>query len=282
VIRWIHKSHSPRESCTSAGLFDDIADLRRTKPLRDGNALNKAGRISLQGRYGMERVKLFQAASPAHARFIAACTKQLRSVRLPPVRDVRGAFVIAQWVDGKAMAARNIGSAIGRMLAALHDSTPGELPDPGFSYFEDFVAPRFARACVALGMAAQGDRIREAAGWGAPKHVLCHNDLTPTNVIMTGSDLVPIDNEFLCFGEPQFDVVNAVAGSPTDVQIATVESYLGRRAEARLETDRCRAFWAMRYAGTLFVRGEIGLASELIERFPDVKLPLDRLLSQCG
>jgi len=267
--RWLRRSEEPEEG--EALGPRGYAGLVPIKPARDGNALNKAGRLVLKGSLDGSPIKLYEGASPEHARFIQATSRHKALVGLfPAIVAVHGPLIVTEWVrdaperppDPEEFAA---------LLLRLHRVPVTDLPQPGFDYWRDFLWPRFLRAVHLLDAdeLASGIAKRVAPVWAEGPATLMHPDLTPVNVVRSRkAGLSLVDNEMLTVGGlPLLDVCNtAYAMAPEDAQ-TFARAYLlhaGTRWPDEL-FDILRDAWVVRRVGSAFVEGDLETAVRIVD-----------------
>ena len=245
-----------------------IGDLRPVKPFHRAGR-NKAGRLVARGRIEGRDVKVYEAASAEHARFIQAVSRHAHLAGLfPAVIDVRQSFVVAEWVNGGLRAVVRPQDLAG-LLCRVHQANPENLPAPGFDYWRDVVYPRFLRTSEVLGELALARDIdaQVSEAWRRPV-CLMHPDCTMANVVRESAlDLYIIDNELLCLGGfPLLDLANAVSSlGPQDARDC-VAAYLRMSDMQPTGEDKSvlEAAWLARCVGSAHAADDLGLAARLI------------------
>lgn len=234
----------------------ELIDLR---PVSKGRALvNKAGRIVMRGTRLGSPVKVYEAASPAHATFIAAASGAMPDL-FPPVQPPHGAWVIADWVAGSPNADV---AAAARALRRVQAQAVAIFPDPGFDYWADFIAPRFLRAATLAGQEQLGhDLVARVDAWQG-RAVLSHPDLTPANLLATGAGLRSIDNELLGLSRlPALDALNAAR----PLKGAAARAFRDAWGADDTPRDVLGRAWIARQAGSALVAGDFGAIAGLLE-----------------
>lgn len=74
-------------------IFSDLQDLHLIGNSRGQLINNKAGRAVFRGSYHGAQIKLYEAFSPEHARFIATLSSAMPEV-FPSIIELRGAWVM--------------------------------------------------------------------------------------------------------------------------------------------------------------------------------------------
>jgi hypothetical protein len=258
--RWHGRAATPGVSVA------DLEDLRPIGNVRGRMITNKAGRGVLSGRWRGRKVKLYEAHNPVHARFIATMAERLPGL-LPETLGTRGAWVIAEWVEGTVVT--DVGTRDHcALLRSIHEVPVRSLPPAGFCYWSDFIAPRFLRASALLG---QGERAQRAIE-DVEDHVsrvpfrLSHPDFTPANLVREpAGNLKCVDNELMCFGRlPALDLCNAVRPMPRDRRNQMAAEWFGDGAEDRATLHAAGKAWIAREVGAAFVSGDLARAASLL------------------
>lgn len=245
-----------------------IGELRPVKRFHLAGR-NKAGRLMAKGRIGDRDIKLYEAGSTEHARFIQAVSRHERlSGIFPTVIDVHGSFVVAEWVRALPHAEVRPQDLAG-LLCRVHQAAWEQLPAPGFDYWNDFVFPRFAGAADVVGELALAEDIGQQVSdaWRRPV-CLMHPDCTRPNVVRESSvGLYIVDNELLCLGGfPLLDLVNAVSSLRKQDARTCVTTYLRMSDTQPTGEDRSvlEAAWLARCVGSAHAADDLGLAARLI------------------
>lgn len=269
-LRFLRRTGSP------AALQIGAASVRNVRPVKaphGGIALNKAARLVLRGEIGSRRVKIYEAASPGHAAFIARITAAARGpVRLAPIVEVGGRFVVAEWVEGTPLSKGGMGPGVIERLAEfqvglgrIQASAP-----PGFDYWEEIIVPRFLRAAELAGRPGPAERaVAAVRDWrdGASATVN-HPDVSLDNVVVNAAgEHVAIDNELLYRAPGAFmDLLNMVRSLPAESRPAYLRAYAQVAGARPLPPPEViRAFWLARQAGAAFVGGRIEPLAVLFE-----------------
>ena len=251
MTRWRPFARAPLPAA-----LGDLTDLR---PVSDKRALvNKAGRIVLRARRDGQAVKVYEAASPAHAAFIAAASDALPDL-FPPVLARHGGWVVAEWADG---ASCTDPAAAALALRRVQAHPVPALPAPGFDYWADFIAPRFLRAAT---LAGQGDLgaalVARVAAHDGPLS-LSHPDLTPANLLDTAAGLRSIDNELLSLTRlPGLDALNALR----PLKAPAARAFRDAWGPDDTPRDILACGWIARQAGSALVAGDIATLSRLLD-----------------
>ncbi|HEX8667485.1 MAG TPA: phosphotransferase [Allosphingosinicella sp.] len=270
-----------------------VSGLRAVKPPQGGNALNKANRLVLAGSADCGSVKIYEAASAAHARFIAHVSGiGGRAPRLPEVLATSGAFVVSRWIEGTPLAKRRLDGDALRALAgyqaALHAIPAADLPAPAFDYWEEIIVPRFLRAGDLLGHSRiAGSAVDTVRAWrAAASPTVNHPDISLDNIVETADgEQVAIDNELLYVGAGAFmDAMNTLRGLTAEHRPAYLEAFLNASGPQRPfpEPDVIRAFWLARQAGARFVAGAVEPLRLLFEAAEAGQVDLDGVLPDIG
>ena len=236
-------------------------------------ALSKAGRLVMRGELAGAPVKLFEAASADHARFIEAIWRHERlGDHLPRICLVEGPFVVAEWVTRAARGEPSAEDLVALQLR-LHRAPVAGLPQPGFDYWSDIVMPRFRRAAVLLREQELVESIetRVSAAWYGSPQRLMHPDLTPANLVLGGDRRWRIvDNELLAPGGlPLLDVCNtARALFPPEAQkYADLYFHEARVMPSREDIKILQDAWLARRVGGAFVAGDLLRAASMVRAF---------------
>ena len=269
-LRFLRRAGNPGALRIGAS---SIRNVRPVKPPNAGIALNKAARLVLRGEIGARRVKIYEAASAAHARFIAKVTASAGGpVRLAPIVEVAGRFVVAEWVEGTPLSRSGVGREVLERLAGFQVGL-GRIDagaSSGFDYWAEIIVPRFLRAAELVGRPDAADRaVATVRDWrsGAPATVN-HPDVSLDNVVVNAAgDHVAIDNELLYHGPGAFmDVLNLLRSLPAESRADYLRAYAEAAGEGPLPPpDVVRAFWFARQAGAAFVGGRIEPLAALFE-----------------
>jgi phosphotransferase family enzyme len=257
-----------RRTGNPAALRIGAVSIRNVRPVKSphgGLALNKAARLVLRGEIGPRRVKIYEAASPVHAAFIATITASAAGpVRLAPIVEVGGRFVVAEWVEGTALSKGGMGpDVLERLvefqvgLGRIEASAPS-----GFDYWEEIIVPRFLRAAELVGCRGRAERsVAAVREWRAgASATVNHPDVSLDNVVVNArGEHVAIDNELLYRAPGAFmDLLNVVRSLPAESRPAYLRSYADAAGENALPpSEVVRAFWFARQAGAAFVGGRI-------------------------
>jgi len=246
----------------------------------------------LCGQLDGKPVKVYEATNPEHAVFIKHISQHPElSSMFPNVIELRGRFVVAEWIDGtilqKERHKQNFLDELVSLQCRLHQASISELPQPGFDYWRDFVWPRFAKAAELLKITDMASELRSRVENRTKAHsILLHPDLTANNVIRTSQkELKIVDNELLTCGDfALLDVCNTAYSLGNKQGQRYVQLYLGKTNTNLTgpEIDALQAAWLARRLGTAFVTGDIYLACELLNRYNSGKniLPFDFTIKQ--
>ena len=255
-------------------MLNDLA-LSGISPVKSksGMGRNKAGRLVFRARMGERPVKVYEAANAQHAAFIRAVSrKPSLEAAFPHIIDLYGPYVIADWVienGDKRIHAQDIAS----LLFSIHQAHVGDLPEPNFDYWHDFIRPRFAEAATALGQSELAHEIscRVSKAWQRGPRVLMHPDVTLANLICTSDgEICVIDNELLTVGAlPLLDLCNAASCLNKEQAQMLFNSYLCVSATRISSVDIAvlEAAWLARRVGTAYVAKNLRLAKKLIEQY---------------
>ena len=249
----------------------DLALFRPTKSPRDGNAVNKAGRLVLRGKLNGRAVKVYEAANREHAHFIRSVSQhELLADCFPTVRHIRSRFLVVDWAKNRGAATP---PALEELSRKLHETPLAGLPPSGFDYWHDLIRPRFVRAAELLeedGLACQViERVNHV--WDTAPKCLMHPDLTPRNVVSTAHNrYAVVDNELLGIGGlPLLDLCNTAyaigAGACTDYGT----TYLALRG-THVDEDLIRSLkdaWLARIVGSCFVAANLHAASKILKAY---------------
>lgn len=258
----------------------DLTELTPLRVTRDGNALNKAGRLVIRGRQDGSAIKIYEAASIQHAEFIAAACKHSHLANcFPPIRIGCGRFLIADWTEDLRPSGPPVDVLV-KLLQHLHRTPVHELPEPGFDYWHDYIKPRFRRAMEFLDSNAVANEVVTlvSSAWGRGSRHLAHPDLTPRNVVLNSArQWQIIDNELLSIGGmPLLDACNTAYALGNTGQ-SFVDGYLASDISISAEDiSAVNAAWLARLAGTAFVAGDLVGAKRLIDRYQrgEIVLPV--------
>ena len=181
----------------------EIFEPKPMRVARNGNALNKAGRLVICGWAEGSLIKIYEAANIRHAEFIAAACKHAHLANsFPTVRVGCGRFLIANWSEDLRPAGAPV-EALVELMHRIHQTPVGELPEPGFDYWHDYIEPRFTRAAELLDREAIGSEVIRlvSRAWQGRQRYVAHPDLTPRNVVLNSARRWQvIDNELLSVG----------------------------------------------------------------------------------
>lgn len=268
---------------TLAGLT--VVDVDAATSGRAVTALSKVGRLVLGATLDDgQRIKIYEAGSPRHARFIrdVSNTPAGRGV-LPRVLAVDGSIVIAEWVEADE-ATEVTPAELARVLMSMRrinevavvDESRGEEEriGCGFDYWFDFVRPRFVRALAATGSAGQlDDELDRVDGLvRSDVRVLMHPDVTPANLLRRASGgIVVVDNELLATfpASLPIDVCNsfyALRKHDSEAQLLhdALVSHGAHDALAPCDLEALEVLWLARLAGSAFYAGRLLKVAELV------------------
>jgi hypothetical protein len=257
-----------------------LTQLEPVKPMANGHALNKAGRLVLKGLLHGRPVKIYEAHNGTHASFIADIAQRAEAnVVVHEVIEVRDALVIAEWVQEGSEQELDP-AELADINWKFHCLPVKDRHSTGFDYWNDFILPRFRRAAAFLGegLFAQVAEQRVRVAWSrAP--VVMHPDVTPVNIVRDlRGELEVIDNELLTAGGmPLLDVCNTAHSLPDDARDIYTQRYaaISRCRPTEEEFDTLNCAWLARKVGSAFVQGNIVKASNIISRYKrgDVVMP---------
>lgn len=246
-------------------IFSDLQDLHLIGNSRGQLINNKAGRAVFRGSYHGAQIKLYEAFSPEHARFIAALSSAMPEV-FPAIIELRGAWVMAEWVVGEPLPAKAYAEQLD-ILQRIHSQSVDNLPIPGFCYWQDFLLPRFKRAASLSIRYEQILQVLETLDLSFVKQQVIHPDLSPANLLQaTDGRILSIDNELVCLGYlPQLDLCNAMrplAQSHRDLMAA---SWFSSHTADLQTLEHTALAWLVREAGAAFVAGKLQYCQTLLD-----------------
>jgi hypothetical protein len=253
---------------------EQLTSLRPVTPVKDGKALNKAGRLVLCGEWQGKPVKLYEAANVEHARFIqSVCAHRLLAGCFPRVQALHGRFVRVDWIDNRARSAPPA-AVLADLLRRVHSVPVVDLSSAGFDYWHEHIRPRFVRAAQLLGIDSLAERVIAQVDipWTTSPPFLMHPDLTPSNVVLDAQgNWEVIDNELLTVGGlPLFDICNAAYGAGAKGGQMVAEQYFAHQAGWEVTNQDLtvlNAAWLARAVGASFVGGQLSAAKTLVERY---------------
>jgi hypothetical protein len=256
--------------------FSTLQDIYPIGNKRGGLIINKAGRGVLRARWAGQDVKLYEAASPQHARFISAVSSKVPDL-FPKVIQLRESWVMAEWVQGKPLThAKEERQA--EVLRRIHALPLDGLPPPGFCYLRDFIIPRYMRAAALGGQEADFDDIIAQVECSSDKRVLMHPDVSFDNLLqMEDGRVVCVDNELLCTGHvPLLDLCNAMRPLSQEQRETLAELWFLDSVPSSKLIKRTAKAWIVREAGSAFISGQMPRCSELLgamNKEPEEYLP---------
>lgn len=250
-----------------------VAGLKPCKSSRMGSALNKAGRLVLKGSCNRQQVKIYQAACPEHASFIAAVSSHAEIRELfPEVLAIKERFILCEWVAGSRKT-NPANEDLAALQSRLHHTSIAGLPVAGYDYWHDFIKPRFLLAAELAGeQALAGEAARKVENvWSSHRQFLMHPDLTCSNMVMSlsGSWKV-IDNELLSTGGlPLLDVCNTAHSMNADQAQLYASAYFARNRKELSHNDLelLSAAWLGRIAGASFVSGNLPRVKKVFRKY---------------
>ncbi|WFE74186.1 phosphotransferase [Roseinatronobacter sp. S2] len=244
--------------------FAGLQDIRPIGNMRGSLITNKAGRAVLRARYQGQDVKLYEAYSADHARFIAAVSSALPDM-FPPVLELRGAWVMAEWVEGSPLT-RDIEAQQAQTLRRIHALKLDDLPPAGFCYLRDFIVPRHLRAAALAGEQCSLDDCLAAAESATGAQVVMHPDVSPDNLLHTPDGKVMcIDNELLCMGRmPLLDLCNALRPHAADGRNTLARVWFDGTSPTPQAVEHLAQAWMMREAGAAFIGGDMQRCQSLL------------------
>ena len=244
--------------------FFGLEDIRPIGNMRGSLVTNKAGRAVLRARYQGQGVKLYEAFSADHARFIAAVSSALPDI-FPAVLELRGAWVVAEWVEGAPLTG-DIESQQAQTLRCIHALPLDDLPPAGFCYLRDFIVPRYQRAAALEGTPCSLDDCLAAVARATDAQVVMHPDVSPDNLLRTPDGRVMcIDNELLCVGRmPLLDLCNALRPHSLDGRSTLAGYWFADQPADPMALQRLAQAWIMREAGAAFIGGDMQRCQSLL------------------
>ncbi len=284
MSRLVHRLRGNADAPRSPNFFD-LSDLHPIGNMRGGLITNKAGRAVLRARHRGRDVKLYEAHSPQHARFIAAVSAALPDL-FPEVLELRGAWVMAEWIEGRPPEGA-IQERQAEALRRIHALPPEDLPPAGFCYLRDFLLPRYLRAAALAGEASTLDAIAAQTESAGDARIVMHPDLSPDNLLRAADGrLVCIDNELLCTGRlPLLDLCNAMRPLGQDQRNRLAATWFEGAPPAQDQIERTAKAWMMREAGSAFITGRMSNCAKMISASKGelvAKLPFAGTIDRTG
>jgi len=246
-------------------------NISKVRPVVKGRMLTKVGRVSLRGKLNGQDVKIVEYSSREHASFAAdLMSSDAVSRYFPEVHGTHDEFVVSGWQSGQKVTPRNLLQSedyrgqLREFLDIIHGRPPAG--SAGFDYVEDFIRPRFSRACRALGLADMLDRVENS--WRvmmglADRAYISHPDLSTANMIVEkNGQLKFVDNELLNVSRsPWFDEMHVVyfLGNASVSGAGSLAAFLKPLMEI-VEQGHNRHLmdmWLMRMGGARFVSGGV-------------------------
>lgn len=262
-------SRTARKLRTSAEVrkgvdFFGLDDIRPIGNMRGNLITNKAGRAVLRARRKGQDVKLYEAFSADHARFIAAISSALPDI-FPAVLALRDAWVISEWVEGTPLKG-DVEAQQELTLRRIHTLPLGALPPAGFCYLRDFIVPRYQRASALSGYLYSLDSCLGATESALDANVVMHPDVSPDNLLRRpDGGVVCVDNELLCIGRmPLLDLCNALRPLPHDNRNILAENWFNGVPPSPEALERLAQAWVMREAGSAFIGGDMQRCQSLL------------------
>lgn len=258
-------SRSARKLCSRSDArqgvdFFELEDIRPIGNMRGNLITNKAGRAVLRARLQGQDVKLYEAFSAEHALFIAAVSAALPDL-FPAVLELRGAWVIAEWVEGAPLK-DDVEAQQEQTLRRIHALPLDDLPPAGFCYLRDFIVPRYQRAAALAGTPCSLAATESATD----AQVVMHPDVSPDNLLRTPDGRVMcIDNELLCVGRmPLLDLCNALRPQSLEGRITLAGNWFADQPADPMALERLAQAWIMREAGAAFIGGDMQRCQSLL------------------
>lgn len=250
-----------RRSPEVVGSFDNLQLIGNN---RGRSITNKAGRAVLRVKLEGAFWKMYEAHSPAHSNFITALSRRLPK-HFPPIRETRGQWVVASWVEGDISESVRIDHHVA-LLRSVHEVPPSDLPEPSFRYWNDYIVPRFERAACFFGEFQIAQEFIRRAEASECRPVVMHPDLTPANLVIgENGELQSIDNELVCIDFfPLLDVCNAIRPLDTRQRRAFSAAWLHDTPLSDAEKQAVAYAWLVREIGSAFVSGEFKKAYQLL------------------
>lgn len=235
-----------------------LKDIRPIGNMRGNLITNKAGRAVLRARKRGRTVKLYEAFSAKHAQFIAAVSASLPDL-FPAVLELRGAWIVAEWVEGEPLTSGDIVEQQAHALRRIHALPLDGLPPTDFCYLRNFIFPRFQRVSALSGELCDLDDCLTRAESETEARVVMHPDVSPDNLIRTaGGGIVCIDNELLCVGRmPILDLCNAMRPNPKGLRKMFAQHWFGTQRIEPLMLEQLAQAWIMREVGAAFIGGDM-------------------------
>lgn len=255
-----------------------IERLRQAGNVQDRLITNKAGRAVFRGCYNGRDVKVYEAFSADHAHFIATLSSKLPDV-FPAILEVRGSWIIAEWVEGVPLLERDFEKQIDT-LRRIHSVPTNECPSPGFCYWDDLILPRFVRVAELAGQMVLADQVASSIASECAHSVVMHPDLTPANMLKTmDGRILSLDNELVCTGTlPLLDLCNALNPLQPERRNRLARLWFSNETIRENDIHRTALAWGARVIGSAFIAGQLSKAVstfEAIEKSPETLLPFD-------
>jgi hypothetical protein len=252
---------------------EQLIDLQPIKPVQRGTVLNKAGRLVLRGRWQGRPIKLYEAASVEHARFIQGVSgHSFLADCFPRVQALHGCFLRVDWVEGKATHFPPP-KIFADLLRRMHTVSIAEFSSAGFDYWHHHLKPRFVRAAQLFGIDELAARTNAEVDtyWSNEPQVLMHPDITPSNVVLNAQGVWQvIDNELLTVGGlPLLDLCNTAYAAGTQAGQLVTNLYLAQAGwrPTDQQVKVLNAAWFARVIGSSFVDGRLETIHSLTDRY---------------
>lgn len=257
----------------------ECAGFEKLRPVRvsaSGSALNRSGLLLLRGESDGAAVKLYETASPDQAQFIKHISEsETLSDIFPNVREIRGSFVIAEWVEGTSVPPETAPEKMAFVHSRLHLADTSRFGKSAFNYWNDHIEKRFRRAMSLLLKESLAEQVISSVQpvWNAGKNHLMHPDLTIANMVEDRTGLTKIiDNEHLTLGGiPWLDICISATSLSSIQRGRYVSAYRACSGLGPSEGGDAvlRAAWVAWIVSKYFAEGNLYAAQSLISRYEE-------------
>jgi len=248
---------------------------------------SKASRKSYVGLIGEQKIKIYQAHSPEHAKFIKTVSEHPSLTPIfPHTLWISDEYVAAEWIRGKTgeAALRTEGLKTVRNIAAmqilLHSiDLNSQFPTAGYDYIE-FLSKRVTRFGNIWPLTPNIEKVLESISSKdnfKPQRI-SHPDVTPRNIVhdLRTHTLKIVDNELLhqspFFLLDLFNTCHSLRDQPDLVEVYLTH-YFESVDKAILKSGRHPSLpriWAVRLIGSYFQNGDPDAAYRVADTFDAV------------
>ncbi|MCR5014495.1 MAG: phosphotransferase [Bacteroidales bacterium] len=192
--------------------------------------------------------------------------------------EIRSGEKLAEYVDGTIMSTTDIVSyneMSVKALKSIHNSNLKFKDYNAFGRLDDYERyckeTGFTHPEKYLQLRSRLDAMRN--DYKDVKHVPCHCDYQPTNLVISGDKLFVLDWEYAGMNDPYYDIA-CYGNAGFDKALSLLESYLGHKpnADELRHLSFHRAFQCLQWFNVAIFKDRVGLSKDLNMDFNAVAL----------